>query len=101
MAGTIMQATKRPLTTWFLALYPIGQAKTGIYSLDLRCHLGVMVDTVLLLQNKILRAMADREEPFLLQGKIQIDDSFFGGNSRAEWQVGERSTGSPSTGPCP
>ena len=29
-AGTIMQATKLPLTTWFLAFYLIGQAKTGI-----------------------------------------------------------------------
>jgi len=28
-AGTIMQATKLPLTTWFLAFYLIGQAKTG------------------------------------------------------------------------
>jgi hypothetical protein len=29
-AGTIMQATKLPLTSWFLAFYLIGQAKTGI-----------------------------------------------------------------------
>ena len=28
-AGTIMQATKLPLTTWFLAFYLIGQAKPG------------------------------------------------------------------------
>ncbi len=33
-AGTIMQA-KLPLTTWFLGFYLIGQAKTGISSLEL------------------------------------------------------------------
>jgi transposase-like protein len=78
-AGTIMQATKLPLTTWFLAFYLIGQAKTGISSLELSRHLGVKYDTAWLLHNKILRAMADREEAYLLRGKIQIDDSYLGG----------------------
>jgi hypothetical protein len=78
-AGMIMQATKLPLTTWFLAFYLIGQAKSGISSLELSRHLGVKVDTAWLLHNKILRAMADREEAYLLRGKIQIDDSYLGG----------------------
>ena len=78
-AGTIMQATKLPLTTWFLAFYLIGQAKTGISSLELSRHLGVKYDTAWLLHNKILRAMADREEAYLLRGKVQIDDSYLGG----------------------
>ena len=65
-AGTIMQATKLPLTSWFLAFYLIGQAKTGISSLELSRHLGVNYDTAWLLHNKILRAMADREEAYLL-----------------------------------
>ena len=74
-----MQATKLPLTAWFLAFYLIGQAKTGISSLELSRHLGVKYDTAWLLHNKILRAMADREEAYLLRGKIQIDDSYLGG----------------------
>ena len=40
-AGTIMEATKLPLTTWFLAFYLVGQTKTGISSLALMRHLGV------------------------------------------------------------
>jgi transposase-like protein len=76
-AGTIMQATKLPLTTWFLAFYLIGQAKTGISSLELSRHLGVKDDTAWLLHKKILRAMADREEAYLLRGKIQIVASGF------------------------
>jgi hypothetical protein len=73
-----MQATKLPLTTWFLAFYLIGQAKTGITSLELSRHLGVKYDTAWLLHKKILRAMADREEAYLLQGKILMDDSYLG-----------------------
>ena len=61
-AGTIMQATKLSLTTWFQAFYLIGQAKTGISSLELSRHLGVNYDTAWLLHNKILRAMTEREE---------------------------------------
>ena len=57
-AGTILQATKLPLTTWFLAFYLIGQAKTGISSLELSRHLGVNYDTAWLLHNKILKAMS-------------------------------------------
>jgi transposase-like protein len=78
-AGTIMQATKLPLTTWFLAFYLIGQAKTGISSLELSRHLGVNYDTAWLLHNKILRAMTEREEAYLLRGKIQMDDAYLGG----------------------
>jgi transposase-like protein len=78
-AGTIMQATKLPLTTWFLAFYLIVQAKTGLSSLELSRHLGVKYDTAWLLHNKILRAMADREEAYLLRGRIQIDDAYLGG----------------------
>jgi hypothetical protein len=78
-AGTILQGTKLPLTTWFLAFYLIGQAKTGISSLELSRHLGVNYDTAWLLHNKILRAMSEREEVYLLQGKIQLDDAYLGG----------------------
>jgi transposase-like protein len=78
-AGTIMKATKLPLATWFLAFYMIGEAKTGISSLDLSRHLGVNYDTAWLLHNKILRARADREEAYLLRGRIQIDDFYLGG----------------------
>jgi transposase-like protein len=78
-AGTIMQATKLPLTIWFLAFYLIGQAKTGISSLELSRHLGVNYDTAWMLHNKILRAMTEREEAYVLEGKIQMDDAYLGG----------------------
>ena len=71
--------TKLPLTTWFLAFYLIDQAKTGISSLEVSRLLAVKHDTAWPLRNKILRAMADREEAYLLRGKIQIDNAYLGG----------------------
>lgn len=89
-AGTIMQATKLPLTTWFQAFYLIGQAKTGISSLELSRHLGVKYDTAWLLHNKILRAMSEREDAYVLRGKIQMDDAYLGGE-RTGGKVGRGS----------
>jgi hypothetical protein len=57
----------------------IGQAKTGISSLELSRHLGVKYDTAWLLHNKILREMTEREEDYVLRGKIQMDDAYLGG----------------------
>jgi hypothetical protein len=47
--------------------------------LELSRHLGVNYDTAWLLHNKILRAMTEREEAYLLRGKIQMDDPYLGG----------------------
>jgi hypothetical protein len=35
--------------------------------------------TAWLLHNKILRAMTEREEAYMLRGKIQMDDAYLGG----------------------
>jgi transposase-like protein len=78
-AGTIMQASKLPLTIWFLAFYLIGQAKTSISSLQLSRQLGVAYNTAWMLHSKIRHAMSERDNCYVLQGKVQIDDAYFGG----------------------
>ena len=88
--GTIMEATKLPLAVWFLGFYIIGQAKTGIFSLELNRHLGVPYNTAWQLHKKILRAMTGREEAYFLRGKIQIDDAYLGGE-RLGGKVGQGS----------
>ncbi len=45
IAGTLFQATKLPLTIWFLAIYLISQAKTGLSALALKRQLGVSYPT--------------------------------------------------------
>ena len=61
-----------PLTTWFLAFYLVGHAKTGISSLALMRHLGLNYRTAWLVHNKIMQTMSKREEAYLLRGKVQI-----------------------------
>ena len=52
--GTIFQATKLPLTLWFLAMHLLTQAKTGISALELKRHLGVRYKTAWLMKHKLL-----------------------------------------------
>ncbi len=78
-AGGLMEHTKLPLTTWFLAVYLIGQAKTGISALALKRHLGVGYPTAWLPHQKINHAMTAREATERLGGSIQLDDAYLGG----------------------
>jgi hypothetical protein len=66
IAGTVMQCTKLPLRVWFLAVYLISQAKTGLSSLALKRQLGVNYRTAWLIHQKLLMAMAevDSRQPY-------------------------------------
>ena len=90
IAGTLFQGTKLPLTTWFLAIYLISQAKTGLSALALRRQLGVSYPTAWLMHHKLMQAMADREERHVLDGKVQVDDAYLGGE-RTGGKVGRGS----------
>lgn len=78
-AGTLFQSTKLPLTTWFLAIYLISQAKTGLSALALKRYLGVRYPTAWLIQHKLMAAMAERETLYTLAGSVQVDDAYLGG----------------------
>ena len=90
IAGTVMQGTKLPLTTWFLAIYLISQAKTGLSALALKRHLGVSYPTAWLIHHKLMQAMADRETRYVLDGLVQVDDAYLGGE-RSGGKVGRGS----------
>ena len=79
IAGTLFQGTNLPLTVWFLAIYFISQAKTGLSALALKRHLGVSYPTAWLMQHKLMQAMAEREDQYLLSGYVQMDDAYLGG----------------------
>ena len=52
IAGTVFQCTKLPLTIWFLAIYLISQAKTGLSALALKRQLGVSYPTAWLIHHQ-------------------------------------------------
>ncbi len=88
-SGTLFGASHLPLTTWFLAMHLLTGSKTNMSALELKRHLGVSYDTAWKLKHKVMQAMTDREAPRQLDGFVQIDDAYLGG---------ERNGGKPGRG---
>ena len=89
IAGTMFEASKLPLTVWFMAMQLLSQAKNNVAALELRRQLGVSYPTAWLLKHKIMEAMRVREECRQLHGRVEMDDAYLGG---------ERTGGKPGRG---
>jgi transposase-like protein len=79
IVGTVFENTKLPLSTWFLAMYLMTQSKNSVSALELKRQLGVTYKTAWLLKHKLLQTMLLREEPRRLEGRVEIDDAYLGG----------------------
>ena len=79
IAGTLFQSTHLALTVWFLAIYLVSQAKTGLSALALKRLLGVSYSTAWLIQHKLMQAMTERDSAYALSGDVQLDDVYLGG----------------------
>jgi ribosomal protein L37AE/L43A len=88
-AGTIFDATKLPLTRWFIAMHLMTQAKNNVSALELKRHLGVRYKSAWLMKHKLLQVMAEREDRRVLDGRVEIDDAYLGGE-----RAGKRGRGS-------
>lgn len=95
ICGTIFQATKLPLTRWFLGMHLLSQSKNSISALELKRHLGVRYKTAWLLKHKLMQVMTLREESRQLDGRVEIDDAYLGG----ELADGKRGRGSENKVP--
>lgn len=88
-AGTLFEGTKLPLRTWMLAMHLLTSTKTNLAALELMRHLGVNYKTAWRLKHKVMQAMTEREDSRKLQGFVQLDDAYLGG---------ERNGGKPGRG---
>ena len=94
-SGTIFDASKLPLTVWFLGMYLLTQTKTGMSALELHRHLGVSYRTAWLVKHKLMAVMFEQERDRRLEGVVQVDDAFLGG----ERTGGKRGRGSENKVP--
>jgi transposase-like protein len=81
-AGTILHGSRKPLRTWFLAMWWISTQKTGGSAKGLQRLLGLgSYQTAWMWLHKLRHAMVRLErEP--LEGPVEIDDAYFGGVER-------------------
>ena len=79
ISGTIFEASKLPLTRWFLAMQLLTQSKNNVSALELMRQLGVSYRSAWLIKHKIMEAMRLREDRRELDGRVEIDDAYLGG----------------------
>ncbi len=78
-SGTAMEGTRKPLRTWFLAMWWVCTQKTGISAAGLKRILGLRsMQTAWTWLQKLRRAMVrvDREH---LEFRVQVDEALVGG----------------------
>lgn len=76
--GTIYENSKLSLTKWYLATYILTNHSKGISSLQLANILGVTQKTAWHINHKI-RAMLTEAQPELLDGIVEVDETWVGG----------------------
>ena len=81
-SGTIFHATKLSLRTWFKAMYFLTQTKNNVSALELKRLIGVCYRTAWRLKHKLLQVMTEREAPRQLDGRVEVDDVYLGGELR-------------------
>lgn len=89
ISGTIFEASKLPLTTWFLAIYFITQSKDGLSGLHLRRLLGISVNAAFRMKQKIQHVMKSADDSLRLKNLVELDDVYWGGKKKAGSEAAE------------
>lgn len=78
-AGTILEGTRKPLSLWFRAMWYVTSQKNGVSALGLQRVLGPgSYETAWVWLHKLRRAMV-RPGRDRLQGAVEVDESYIGG----------------------
>ena len=93
LSGTIFQGTHIDLQKWFLAIALMADAKKSLSSYQLGRDLDLHPTTAWRMQQRIRSAMAT-DEGKLLQGIIEMDETYVGGKPRYKNRNNKRGRGS-------
>ena len=79
--GTVFHGTKIPLQKWFLAITIMANAKKSLSSCQLSRDINVTQQSSLYIMHRIRAEMASKNN-ILLQGVIEVDETYVGGKPR-------------------
>ena len=97
ISGTIFEASKLPLTRWFLAMQLLTQSKNNVSALELMRQLGVCYRSAWLIKHKIMEAMRLRESGRELTGRVEMDTPTSAESARVASPAEARRTRCPSS----
>jgi len=76
--GTIFEKTRTSLHTWFSIIYFMSHDKRGISASLMAKELEINYQTAWTTLHKIRKAMADKDAPYKLFGRVELDDFYIG-----------------------
>ena len=77
-SGTVMDRTHLKLTVWLWAMYLFTVDKRGCSANNLSRVLGVPYKTAWFILQRLRKAMEQRDDKYLLDGIIELDDTYVG-----------------------
>jgi len=83
-AGTVFHSTNLRLPGWFWAIYRMAQDKKGFSAMQLMKEIDVSYPTAWSVLHKIRCAMEERDKQYQLNGTIELDDAYLGGENKGK-----------------
>lgn len=80
-SGTIMAGTHISLTLWLWAMFLFANDKRGCSAIHLMRELSVTYKTAWFILHRLRIAMSNREEKYMLDGIVELDDTYIGASS--------------------
>jgi transposase-like protein len=92
--GTVFEDSPIPFTKWLPAFWLLSNTKNGTSSCELARHLKVSQKTAWFMLHRVREAMATRSFERKLQGEVEADETFIGGNPKFKHgNIGRQVTG--------
>jgi len=79
---TLMHGSPLPLLKWVYAIYLDCASLKGVASMKLYRELGITQKTAWFMQQRIREAFANQGPPVLMQGPVEVDETYVGGRRR-------------------
>ena len=77
-AGTIFHKTRTPLRIWFKIINMVAKDKRGVSALAISRDFPISYPTAWTILHKIRKAMGNRDQNYVLNGIVEVDDGYFG-----------------------
>ena len=79
MVGTIFEGSRTPLQLWFYAIFMFTTTRNGVAAKELQRQLGVTYKTAWRMGHKIREHMAPVDGDGMLDGQVEVDETYIGG----------------------
>jgi len=87
-AGTVFHGARAAPWKWLWAAYQLAQDKKGIAAMELAKQVGVCYQTAWTMLQKLRWAMRCRNQRYVLQGLVEVDDAYVGGQAEGTGTTG-------------